>query len=409
VAEHSTGGHGVTDDIEPMELGRRLQDHRRARRETQSDVARRLGMSRPAVAAIEAGHRRLGPDLLVRLADGYEMPVSALVRQGPPPARLAAQFRLPGESSPDRDELASAVARLEGLVERYVALEVLLASPLRTLPPPPYRYALDRVEADAEAVADAERRRMGLGDGPIVNVRDTLEREAGLRIFALDLPGRVAGLFGVSPVAGPCVAINVAHPATRQRWTLAHECAHFLTSKDRPEVTRLGAFQRQPDNERFAERFAGAWLMPRAGLEPRLREIVQAQAGMKVADLLVLAAEFGVSAQALILRLEDLRFVPAGEWDRLSATHVDLMAAHRLLALPEIGRDVRRFSQRYVLLAIAAYQQALITEHELAEYLEMDRLALRELLAALSRSAVESADGMSEIELDLALPVPVDV
>ena len=149
--------------------------------------------------------------------------------------------------------------------------------------------------------------------------------------------------------------------------------------------------------------------MPRAGLEPRLREIVQAQAGMKVADLLVLAAEFGVSAQALILRLEDLRFVPADEWDRLSATHVDLMAAHRLLALPEIGRDVRRFSQRYVLLAIAAYQQALITEHELAEYLEMDRLALRELLAALSRSAVESADGMSEIELDLALPVPVDV
>ena len=404
-----SGGDGMMEQIEPREFGRRLQEHRRSRRQTQGDIATRLGMSRPAVAAIEAGQRRLLPELVVRLADVYEMPVSQLVRSGPPPARLVAQFRLPGEVASDRDDLAIAVARLEGLVERYVALEELLDAPLRPLPPPPYSYSPDRIEADADAVAEAERRRIGLGDGPLVNLRDTLEREVGLRIFSLDLPGRVAGLFGLSPVAGPCVAINAAHPATRQNWTLAHEFAHFLTAKDRPEITRLGAFRRQPDSERFAERFAGAWLLPRSGLERRLREVVSRQQGMKIADLLVLAAEFGVSAQALILRLEDLRFLPAGEWDRISSTHVDLMAAHRLLALPEGGRDVRRFSRRYVLLALEAYEQELITEHELAEYLELDRLALRELLSTLSRSSVESEEGMAEIELDLAVPVAVDV
>jgi Zn-dependent peptidase ImmA (M78 family)/transcriptional regulator with XRE-family HTH domain len=399
----------MIEGIDPRELGRRLQDHRKARRRTQEDVAEKLDLSRPAVAAIESGQRRLTPDLLVRLADAYEVPVSQLVRSGPPPARLVAQFRLPGERHADRDQLGAAVARLERLVERYVALEQLLEAPLRPLPAPPYRYGPERVEADAEAIAEAERRRLGLGDGPLVGLRDLLERDVGLRIFSLDLPGNVAGLFGLSPVAGPCVAINAAHPATRQNWTLAHECAHFLTAKDRPEITHVGKYQRAPESERFAERFAAAWLMPKSGIERRLRELTAERETLSVADLLILASEFGVSAQALILRLEDLRFLPAGEWDRISATRVDLVAAHRVLALPEPARDVRRFSWRYVLLALDAYERELITEHELGEYLETDRLGVRELLASLSQSEVESNAGVGQAELDPGTAVQVNV
>lgn len=399
----------MIDDLDPRELGRRLQDHRKAHRRTQEDIAGKLELSRPGVAAIEAGQRRLTSDFLVRLADAYEIPVSQLVRSGPPPARLVAQFRLPGEEPADRDQLAAAAARLEGLVEDYMALEDMLGASLRPLPAPPYRYEVERVEADAEAIAESERRRLGIGDGPIVGLRDTLERELGLRIFSLDLPGRVAGLFGLSPTAGPCVAINAAHPATRQNWTLAHECAHFLTAKDRPEITRVGRYRRVPDSERFAERFAGAWLMPKSGLERRLRELLLERKDLNVAHLLVLASEFGVSAQALILRLEDLRFLPAGEWDRISATRVDLVAAHRLLSLPEPSRDVQRFPRRYVLLALDAYERELITEHELAEYLELDRLAVRELLAQLAQADVESDGGIARAELDAAMAIHVNV
>lgn len=400
----------MIDGIDPRELGRRLQDHRKGQRRTQEDVAEKLELSRPAVAAIEAGQRRLTPDFLTRLSDAYRIPVSQLVRSGPPPARLVAQFRLPSEQpAADRDQLASAVARLEGLVERYVALEQMLGTPLRPLPPPPYRYDTDRIEADAEAIAEAERRRLGLGDGPVVGLRDTLERDLGLRIFSLELPGNVAGLFGLSPVAGPCVAINAAHTATRQNWTLAHECAHFLTAKERPEITHIGRYQRAPESERFAERFAAAWLMPKPGIERRLRELTSERDVLNVADMLGLASEFGVSAQALILRLEDLRFLPPGEWDRISATRIDLVAAHRILSLPEPARDVRQFSRRYVLLALDAYERELITEHELGEYLEMDRLDVRELLASLSRSDIESDTGIGQAEFDPGVAVKVDV
>ena len=98
--------------------------------------------------------------------------------------------------------------------------------------------------------------------------------------------------------------------------------------------------------------------MPKSGIERRLRELAAERVDLNVADLLVLASEFGVSAQALILRLEDLPFLPAGEWDRISATRVDLVAAHRLLSLPEPSRDVQRFSGRYVLLALERAQRS---------------------------------------------------
>lgn len=101
--------------------------------------------------------------------------------------------------------------------------------------------------------------------------------------------------------------------------------------------------------------------------------------------------------------------MPAGEWDRISATRVDLVAAHRVLALPEPVRDVRRFSWRYVLLALDAYERELITEHELGEYLEMDRLSVRELLASLSQSEVESNAGVGQAELDPGTAVQVNV
>src|SRR5439155_8397927 len=127
-------------------------------------------------------------------------------------------------------------------------------------PPPPYESALTGdSRSDAENVADSERRRLGLGDGPLEEIRTLLERELGVRTFRIELPGGIAGLFGVSPNAGPAVAINDAHPATRQRWTLSHECAHFLLHRDRAEVTRLSGYQRVPDFERFADSFAGAF------------------------------------------------------------------------------------------------------------------------------------------------------
>lgn len=390
--------------VDPREVGRRLQDWRRSKRQTQQAIADRLNTSRSSVAAIEAGQRRLTAEQIAELATAYRLSVSSLVRAGPEPARLSAQFRLPVDARPeDREALDAAVAQLEQLVEKYALLEKLHGASLRALaPPPPYDLSSTKnAKADGEQVAEAERRRLGLGDGPVDAIRDLLERELGIRAFSLELPGGIAGLFGVSPSAGPAVAINAAHPATRQRWTLSHEYAHLLLHRDRAEITRLSGYQRVPEFERFAESFAGAFLMPRSGLERRLRGLAADDRVLVVADLLVLADEFGVSPQALFLRLEDLEVIPPGEWDRVESTRVDLLRHQHLLPESRRRQDTGRFPHRYVLLALDAYERGLITERELGDYLEMDRLELRTFLAAAAHTSVEAPDEIHDVQLQL--------
>src|SRR5207244_2264183 len=85
----------------------------------------------------------------------------------------------------------------------------------------------DPVEV-AEEIAALERNRLGLGDGPVPHLRDLLETDVGLRIFSLDLPSRVAGLFIFTDELGGCVALQRKHPPGRRLWTLCHEYAHFL-------------------------------------------------------------------------------------------------------------------------------------------------------------------------------------
>jgi len=395
--------------FDPGELGRRLQEHRRAQGMTQQTVADRLATSRSNVAAFEAGGRRLSPGLIVDLASAYGLDVSDLVRSPSPIPRLTAQFRLPAEApAADRTALEAALSQLEELVGQYLRLEDLLGAQLSPLPAPPYELLATRA-AGGEHIAEAERRRLGLGDGPIESLRDLLERDLGVRSFSLVLPGSVGGLFGVSPTAGPCVAINAGHPATRQRWTLAHELAHALVHRDRPEVTRIGGYKRVPDRERVAEEFAASFLMPRSGLERRLRELTMRRPDVSVADLLVLSHEYGVSAQALVLRLEGLAIVPAGEWDRLAATHLERASADRTLGLSSRAPDRDKFPRRYMLLAMEAYSRDLLTEREFAKLVDLDRLSLRAFLDQFSQTFSEQGESIEEVQLHLDGTVGVDV
>jgi Zn-dependent peptidase ImmA (M78 family)/DNA-binding XRE family transcriptional regulator len=396
---------GLMQTTPDVDIGRRLQERRRTRGNTQQQVADRLGVSRPTVAAIEAGQRRFTPEFIVRLAEAYGVSVSNLVRSPAPPiVELAAQFRLPHEVEPaERGELEHATADLEELVGDYLYLEQLIGAPMTALPSPPYRIDPDRFPAQAETIAETERRRLGLGEGPLYRLRDLLEREVGMRIFSLRLPRSVAGLFAAAQEAGPCVAINADHPNTRQRWTLGHEFGHYLTSVLGSEVTRLPSSRRISSEERFAEAFAGAFLMPRNGLQRRLTEI-KSRGQPTVADLLVLAGDYEVSPQALVLRLEDLGLVGPGLWDRLQASRLDLTAARAHLGVEGPAPDGRMLPARFMLLAIEAYEHDNLSERQLADLLHLDRLSVREILRSMARAEVESGGEVTAVEFDLSEP-----
>ena len=63
-------------------IASRLKEARRMAGLSQAQVARLLGLHRPSVSEIEAGHRRVIADELVQFAELYEVSVSWLAGEG---------------------------------------------------------------------------------------------------------------------------------------------------------------------------------------------------------------------------------------------------------------------------------------------------------------------------------------
>ena len=112
------------------------------------------------------------------------------------------------------------------------------------------------------------------------------------------------------------VAVNSFHPVVRQRFTMAHELGHYILchkpngmivdDNDFPLLWRDDeASQGTNNQEREANLFASCLLMPQDFLERDLRHLKNVGAHN---DTLVrtLAKKYGVSPQALLLRISGL-------------------------------------------------------------------------------------------------------
>ena len=206
-------------------LALRLRAAREASGLTQAQAAAELGVSRPLLIAIEKGTREASPHELAQLAEIYRTSLSELLRPAPPPVAIGARFRaVMSADQRDTDDLSSAVDELQRRADDYLDLLRISGTEPPGRPEPVRAFAaLDARRA--EDLATEERNRLGLGDGPVRQLREVLEIEVGLRIFVLPLPSRIAGLFVIADTLGGCVALNSRHPHERQRWTLAHEYA----------------------------------------------------------------------------------------------------------------------------------------------------------------------------------------
>jgi Zn-dependent peptidase ImmA (M78 family)/DNA-binding XRE family transcriptional regulator len=394
---HTYGDHGADDGA----LAQRLRAAREERGLTQAEAAVKLGVSRPLLIAIEKGTREVSPEEVVRLAEIYDKPVSELLRPAPPPVAIGARFRAALASAPNAEELSVPVRLLEQQADNYLDLLRRAQAEPPGRPQPVRKINHLNPSQAGEDLATEERNRLGIGDGPIGSLREVLEIEVGLRVFILPLPSQVAGLFIYFEALGACIAVNSRHPNERRRWTMAHEYAHYLANRDRAEVTLVNQ-RRQPETERFADAFAANFLMPRSGLSRRFHELKRSKGDTVTPAMLVqLAHAYGVSAQALTLRLEDLDLLKPGTWDRLLEHDFQPRAAARMLGL-EGGEPVTdALPLHYRLLAVQLYADGEITEAQLARYLNTDIVGARRAYQELTETRDVSDDGSPQI-LDLA-------
>src|SRR5262249_11513738 len=201
------------------------------------EVAKSLGYSRPTYIAIEKGERPARPDEIIKLAAFFGRRVNELVRPGEPVTDFQPHLRAVADrmKAGDQGALNAAIDQLQALADDYPELERIMNAPLRPNYPPEVTLNLkiDPTE-QAEVAAEQERKRLGLGDQPVIYLRSTLEWDVGLRIFYTDdLPANIAGMYAYSGELGACILINRNHLPERQRGSMLHEYGHFLLSTDR--------------------------------------------------------------------------------------------------------------------------------------------------------------------------------
>src|SRR5260221_4881621 len=387
------------DSVDLGGLAERLVAARKTANVTQEDAANHLDMSRPTFIAMEKGSRRPKPDELVKLAELYKTPLNKLLRDDPRPTPLRPHLRsVLDPLSEGHRELELAVEALTGYIDDYQFLERLVEAHPGAHFPPPVRIPHGDIQRFAEHCAQEERARLKLGaHQPIHNLRKILE-EAGLHVFVEKVDSKLAGLYVFVPDFGYCILINRSHPAERRRWTIAHEYGHFLVDRDRPGVDYLRASQRKHEGERFADLFAGAFLMPEPGVQRRFYEEVERTGDFKVGDVFHMADYFAVSAMAMTLRLEALGLIPRGSWDEISESRLPVRKLREKAGVEPVPdrESIEPYPQRYKLLAVQAFVDDKITEGQLAKLLRCSRIEARETVQKLSE-ARDDSDGTQSL------------
>jgi Zn-dependent peptidase ImmA (M78 family)/DNA-binding XRE family transcriptional regulator len=394
------------DKFDPRIVGQRIAEARKARGKTQEEVAEFLECSRPTYIAIEKGDRLAKSEEIVKLAAFLGRKVHELVRPTEPVVDLQPHLRAAVEKRKGADEAAlnAAIDELQRLAEDYRDLEKLMGAPLRFNYPPEVTLT-SRIDAAelAEGVAQQERQRLGLGDQPVIYLRNTLEWDVGLRIFYWDLPSPIAGMYTYTADLGCCILVNKKHWPERRRVSMLHEYGHLIVDRYKPGIDYLTMTGRKPANERFAGSFALSFLMPASSVRQRFHDVVTTTGNFRVADLRRLSHFYYVSVEAMALRLEQLGLIQKGSSQFLKESKFSPREAAELLDLQPQPVNDFPFPERYKYLAVGAFERGEIGDSDLAHYLRCDVVEARAIAAeTLTSRELEPTGEASTWKLDFA-------
>ena len=386
-----------------QEIGRRLRLAREAAGLTQEQVAERVTLSRSAIAQMELGNRAVNSIELDRLAFLYGRDIRDFFSEEfAKDDSLGALFRA-NQDLADRPATADALKRCVAAGRELSNLERLVGVPNEF--PAAVRYMVPELKSRYDAIrqgaslAEQERRRLNIGDAPIEDIADLLERQ-GIRTGLIELPDDVSGLTFVDRHIGPFAVINRNEHITRRNFSFAHEYAHVLADRD-----AHGIISRTSDRaglrEVRANAFAANFLLPEAGVRQFLAELgkggesrllaetpvdddqaialeargTSATHDIQLHHVALLAHHFGISRVMALYRLRNLQILSERDVRILLEQERSGKGREvaRLLDLPEPDHltERNRFRHRFLSLALEAFNREHITRSKLEELFSM--------------------------------------
>ncbi|MBP5787456.1 MAG: ImmA/IrrE family metallo-endopeptidase [Kiritimatiellae bacterium] len=240
-----------------------------------------------ALSYYESGQRFPGSRHLIAIAKALGVSPDYLMNPvvAPLDESTLSFRRLSSTPKRDRDAIA---AQAQDALRRVRESMILSGGGIPTVSPVESVVIADGKSADRAALV--LRKAWDLGVDPIMDVVDLLERN-GLVVLSLDMPRGVSGFCGDWNDIR-FVACNASNSPFRRRSTLLHEVAHLL----------FGC-----DDERLAQRFAGAFLLPRESFEEvwgRFRRRCPSDG-----ELLIMKNMFGASMSSIVMRAVQLGFL----------------------------------------------------------------------------------------------------
>lgn len=252
---------------------------------TMTDLSVIGDVSARSISDYERGVREPSEDSLQQLANALDHPLEFFFRPDAPAVEPeSVSFRsLARMTAKNRDQ---ALAAVSSAIELDGWIDSRFERPTPDVP--------DLRQQEPEAAAEALRAEWGLGTQPVRNMIHVLEAH-GIRVYSL--AHQAGDMDAVSVWVGtvPFVFLNTLSTAERSRYDAAHELAHLV-------LHRHGAPSGQ-SAEHEANRFAGAFLMPRADV------LANAPRKTTLAAVVAAKARWGVSALALVYRMHELELI----------------------------------------------------------------------------------------------------
>jgi len=342
-------------------IAKRILQARKAAGLSMQTVAKKAGISTMAISKYERGLMKPSSAVLLALAKALNVKVEYFFRSVSVDLK-AIEYRKHSKLP------ATIQARIEGdaidQVERFFELKSLLPQ----LPVQPFRLPKTLPQHvtnydDIENFALMVRKAWKLGENPIPNLIDTLE-EHGILVLCvhLETDQKFDGLSAKADNV-PVIVIGKGDdwPGDRQRFTLAHEMGHFILK---------GRIASDLDEEKAANRFAGAFLAPKNEVVSLLGHH---RSWLEPKELWYLKREYGLSMNAWLYRALDLGVINQLTYKKLNQYFHKRGWHKKEPFTPYPCEEPMLFNQ----LVFRALGQALVSESKAAELLRMPLVEFR--------------------------------
>jgi Zn-dependent peptidase ImmA (M78 family)/DNA-binding XRE family transcriptional regulator len=351
-------------------IGERIKQARKAAGLPLRTLADRAGVTAMAISKYERGKSTPSSGVLLSLAKALEVPVEYFFRSAKVELREV-EYRK-HQKLPKKLQTKIEGDVLEQVERFFELMDLLPGGPISRFQIPDGIQSRIQGYDEIEDVAEVVRDKWNLGSNPISDLTDTLEERG---IIVLQTAALHENAFdGLAATVNDVlvIVVGLGWPGDRQRFTLAHELGHLIL-KDRlaPEM----------DKERAANRFAGAFLVPRREV---LKEVGESRTWLEPGELCALKKTYGLSMGGWLHRARNLKVLSEAGYKKM----YQFFGAHGWVKNEPCDEYPREEPKLFQQLVFRALGEDLISESKGAELL---RKPLKQFVAMRNLDRAASA------------------